>query len=77
MKCFKHGREFHRGGCPDCYQEELERDAMRYRYLRGCDWWSMNGLIVTDCTCLRIGDDTFSGKRLDKVIDAAMKGETK
>lgn len=65
---------------------EVRKDAERYRYLRGCDWFSSPLCVLSEPkkavdTRLMLGADCPSRDRLDAAIDAAMstpnKGESK
>jgi hypothetical protein len=55
---------------------EVRKDAERYRYLRGCDWFSSPLCVLSDPkkavdTRLMLGADCPSRERLDAAIDAA------
>jgi hypothetical protein len=65
---------------------EVRKDAGRYRFLRGCDWFSSPLCVLSEPkkavdTRLMLGADFPSRERLDAAIDAAMsnpnKGESK
>ena len=55
----------------DSELEALERAAQRYRWLRE-QHWSDGKVTITRPGSVELGHDTFSGGRLDLVIDEAL-----
>lgn len=51
--------------------KELTKDAKRYWELRS--WhWNDTKFVVAECKNLSVGTQTFSGTRLDELVDSAI-----